>query len=428
MTDKTTDKNMKTISLIGKVLARNLRGAAFIACVLMLPATEAVADGFRLPNQDPEAVARGNAFVATADNPSAIFYNPAGITQLQGQNLSVGLYLISTGNSFESTNGPTAESKRKFQGVPQLYYVFSPSNSPVSFGVGVYVPYGLGIDFGTVQAFQNVAQNGSLLYATVNPVIAWKVTPELSLAIGPTINYAKADVNRGFDGPGGTAGQFHLVGDDYAFGFTAGIFWHPCEYVAFGANYHSSTTMTFQGHASTHISAFDFDSSSPATASLNFPQYAVIGMSVRPTDKWNFEFDLDWANWSDVKQISINGTAGGEPIPPLLLNYHDSLMWEFGVTRKLPHGYFVSAGYIYSENSSPNSNYDPLIPDENLHLFSLGVGHKGERFGWTVAYTLALQPKRDVQNDSNEGGPGSSVNGIYRSVNNVINGSVSVKF
>ena len=43
------------------------------------------ANGFRLPDQDAFATARGEAFVATADNPSAIYYNPAGITQIRGQ-------------------------------------------------------------------------------------------------------------------------------------------------------------------------------------------------------------------------------------------------------------------------------------------------------------------------------------------------------
>ena len=52
------------------------------------------ANGFRLADQDAFATARGEAFVATADNPSAIYYNPAGITQLEGNNLRGGIYGI----------------------------------------------------------------------------------------------------------------------------------------------------------------------------------------------------------------------------------------------------------------------------------------------------------------------------------------------
>jgi len=76
--------------------------------------------------------ARGNAFAATADNPSAIYYNPAGITQLEGQNLSLGSYFISTDVHYESFTGKSASTKTGFQAVPQIYYTFSPKDSPFS--------------------------------------------------------------------------------------------------------------------------------------------------------------------------------------------------------------------------------------------------------------------------------------------------------
>ena len=61
---------------------------------------KASANGFRLADQDAFATARGEAFVATADNPSAIYYNPAGIAQLKGNNLRGGVYGIYLDPSF----------------------------------------------------------------------------------------------------------------------------------------------------------------------------------------------------------------------------------------------------------------------------------------------------------------------------------------
>ena len=49
------------------------------------------AAAFDLPDQDAFVIGRGMAFVATADNPSAIYYNPAGITQLSGSNVRGGM-------------------------------------------------------------------------------------------------------------------------------------------------------------------------------------------------------------------------------------------------------------------------------------------------------------------------------------------------
>lgn len=390
---------------------------------LTVPKAAAVA--FRLPNQDPEAIARGNAFAATADNPSAIYYNPAGITQLDGQNVSAGLYLISAGDTFEGANGGSAKTKSEFQAVPQIYYVFTPKEFPLplSFGVGVYVPYGLSLDWGNNNPFRDVAQNGSLLYATVNPVVAWKVTDQFSIAIGPTINYSKADFNQDVLG---TASQFHFVGDDFAFGFTAGARWQPCDYFAFGLNYRYMTTMDYKGHSST-TPALTPISSTPTTASLRFPQNVVAGISIRPTDKWNLEVDVDYTDWDNVNQLSFNGTPLGNLRLPL--NYQSGFMYDFGVTRKLPKGYFASVGYIYSENSSPNQFYNPIIPDSSMHLGNIGFGHKGQRWGWALSYTIAINPGRTVTNDSFDGGvPGAMVDGVYRTINHAINISTSFKF
>src|SRR3954471_17624185 len=80
----------------------------------LLYCANVLAVGLRDPNQDPEGIARGNAFVATADNPSAVYYNPAGITQLEGNNARVGLYLISADTKY-SSGGVKAHTDSSFQ-------------------------------------------------------------------------------------------------------------------------------------------------------------------------------------------------------------------------------------------------------------------------------------------------------------------------
>ena len=70
--------------------------------------------GSRISNQDAEAVARGNAFVATADNPSAIYYNPAGIRQLEGVNLRTGSYLVTVESTYHSPAGTESSTKDKY--------------------------------------------------------------------------------------------------------------------------------------------------------------------------------------------------------------------------------------------------------------------------------------------------------------------------
>ena len=89
----------------------------------LLAPTQVLALGFRIPNQDASAIARGNAFVATADNPSAIYYNPAGITQLEGNNVQIGvLNYFGINTYYQSTAGIDSHTDFEDVPVPQLYY------------------------------------------------------------------------------------------------------------------------------------------------------------------------------------------------------------------------------------------------------------------------------------------------------------------
>ena len=105
-------------------------------CLLLVIAALAAAPvssfglGFRIPNQDAEATARGNAFAATADNPSAIYYNPAGITQLSGEYFQMGAHVISVNSHYVSPSGTKADTLFEVQPVPQMFYTRTLKDKP----------------------------------------------------------------------------------------------------------------------------------------------------------------------------------------------------------------------------------------------------------------------------------------------------------
>ncbi len=389
------------------------------ATLLAAPGISALAVGFRLPNQDPEGIARGNAFAATADNASAIYYNPAGITQLPGDTFSVGAYFVSAGIDYTSPTGATAKAKSDFQPVPEIYYVHKLKDSQFSLGLGVYSPYGLSVDWGQNSPFSTLAQKGQVIYGCFNPVIAWQIHPTLSLAIGPTINYSEAMFQQAF--PLTPNGTFHFRGDGTGYGFNAGLRWQPIEQLAFGMNYRSETEIEYDG--STEIQGLG---RTPTHGPLRYPQFVVAGVSYRPTQNWNFEVNIDWTDWERVNDIVFQGTPLGQDVT-LPLNLKSSFMYEFGVTRQLGNGYFGSVGYFYSENSSPSEFFNPILPDSNLQLGSIGFGHRGKRWDWAAAYHFGYNGVRDVKG-SPTSAFGQSADGKYETLNQAFNISVAFKF
>lgn len=373
--------------------------------------------GFLIPNQDAEAIARGNAFAATADNPSAIYYNPAGISQIPGQDVQIGvLNYFGINVSHDSPAGQHTDSKFEVLPIPQVYYTFSPTNLPLSFGLGLYAPFGLGVKWPQDSSFRSLAIDSKLQYFTLNPVVAWKILPSLTLAVGPTINYAKIKFNRGLASPANND-YFEFTGDDFAYGLNAGIMWQPCPKWSFGANYRLASTMDFSGTSTYSPAPGVTAASANTTASVPFPQTVSGGISFRPTSKWNIEADVDYINWNTLGTVSLTGTKNifGFDLP-LQLNWHDSWQYKFGVTRYLENGWFVSAGYFFSSDTTSSAYFTPAVPDTGLHVGSLGFGHKGEHWHWALAGQIITGPARTINADAGNSNPftGESAAGKYQ--------------
>jgi long-chain fatty acid transport protein len=303
--------------------------------------------------------------------------------------------------------------------VPQVFATYTLTNLPLSFGLGVYAPYGLSINYGNNAPFNGAAEQGSLLYATINPVVAWKVSQTLSVAIGPNLNLSQLGVQQAI--PFDPAARFNFAGEGWVIGYNAGILWQPTPMWAFGVNYRSSTEIKYRGKSEQNT-GFLPSASTASSVSVPFPEFITGGISFRPTPKWNFEFDLDYSKWSEVKSATISSTPFGLPAT-LTLNLQNSFIYEFGVTRQIGNGYYASIGYEYSQNSVPNASFNPLIPDSNLSLGGVGLGHKGQRWDWAAAFQFAYGT-RNVSGDTTY----PTANGHYSTFNKGLNLSATYKF
>jgi long-chain fatty acid transport protein len=377
-----------------------------------------LATGYRLPDQDAFATGRGEAFVATADNPSAIYYNVAGISQLEGNNLRAGVYGIYLDPSFKSpSTGQTFDNQEKWHAAPQLFYTYGHSNCPVTVGIGSYSPYGLALQWPSGTGFQTLGTEAKIVTETINPVIAIKLAPNLSIGGGVMINYAHLDLEQQFP-PAPGNGLFQFQGDGWSVGYNLGLLWKPQEKVSIGATFRSASTMQLNGHTSTTYPPAPYPSAynSPANTSWTFPLNAVFGVSYRPTPKWNFEFDADYTDWNSTGTVNLRQGAPPVFLPnsyPITLDWQSSWYYEWGVTRYFDNGWHVSGGYIFNENSVPNAHYTPLVADMDRHFFSVGVGRKSKKFDWDVAYQFGYGPAHNVSGSA-PSAAGQTADGEYK--------------
>ena len=239
--------------------------------------------------------------------------------------------------------------------------------------------------------FRTTTAHGELQYHTLNGIIAWQVTKTLSIAAGPTLNYSYTDLRRGIFSPGD---QFKFTGSDFALGASAGLLWQPATKHSFGVSYRSQTTLNLEGKSSATPSSYGIPRQD-ASVTLPMPQVIIGGYSYRPTPKWNLEVDLDWTDWNRLNTpVLREGTPPG-PVP-LPLQWESSFGVEFGVTRYFDNGLHLSSGYVYLQNSVPTKTFTPLVPDQDLHVLSLGVGGQRKRLSWDATYQYTFGLGRDV--------------------------------
>ena len=402
----------------------------------------AAANGLRLPSQDACAAARGEAFGATADNPSAIYYNPAGLAQLTGNDLRAGVYGLYYDPTYRQPSGPnntgkTYEVKRQFAAAPQFFFSSRLKDLPVSAGIGVYAPYGGSISWPSDTGFRTVGTESSLTYIRINPVVAVQLGEKFSLGAGVMVDYAKINLEQGLQPQAKPlVNYFRFNGDGYSVGYNVGALWHPIEQISLGATFRSSTSFTMKGNTGMEDQPFIRKASLPATMNFTFPMTAVAGISYRPTPKWNLEFDADYTDWSSFGNTTIQQQKPPQPGVqqniPVKFDWQASWMYEFGVTRYFDNGWHTSAGYTFNQNSVPNKYYTPLVADMDRHFFSLGAGRAGKTFDFDITYQLGYGPDHAVTGSSPSSTPafasGERANGTYAFFSQAVMVTVGVHF
>lgn len=363
--------------------------------------------GIRNPGQDPFAMSRGNAFVATANNPSAIHYNPAGITQLAGHQVSLGANFLTVDDTFTSAaTGIEYDNESELHVLPQLYYTFTPRELPLSFGLGVYAPFGLGMEWPDEVQFRQLSIEGDLKYLTANPVVAWQINEQLSLGAGVMFNYGDATLRRGLLPPGAaTPGtQVEFDGDDTGIGFNVGLRWQLNERHAFGVAYRAENQLDFEGSSTAN---FPTTTTRGASAEFQFPQIITVGYSFRPTSRWNLEVNVDWTDWESLNTVEFQFDDGSTVADPY--NWESSFMIMAGASYTFGANWTVSGGYTFSENSVPDEWFKPGIPDSDRHIFNVGVSKLYDHLVLAAALQYAYGPGRTVNNS----GAGALANGEY---------------
>ncbi len=353
--------------------------------------------GFRNADQGARATGQAEAFVAQADDASAIYYNPAGLTQVKGSQFTSGLYLNFPNAEFHPAGGGEIKARDDMYLLPHFYAASDFGAAKWRFGLGFNIPFGNSMTWGNDNQLSVLVDKSEMAVYALTPTVAYQINDQLSLGVGLNIYYG--DLMSRFRYSFVPAANFEFKGDGMAVGATVGLLWKPHWRHSFGVVYRSPFKIDFEGNATVTPAILPDSGPSPANFEMDFPQSVAVGYAFRPTEKWKLEVDIEWTNWDTLNTVALhspNPYVALDPRSNVAFNWKDSFFYEFGTEYQINDTWVVRAGYLFSENTVPTSTFGPNLPDSDRHVFSAGVGFRFKQLQIDLCYQYSLSTDRTV--------------------------------
>ncbi len=397
------------------------------------PTTQVYASGVNLEGLGIRAVSMGGAFIGLADDASAIFWNPAGLSQLKGSGYAFGVYSM-TGD-IDAKNGvsnrrigdpenPYDPNKGDlfpafydtepdhFDDDEELWLGAATMPSFVAFknfgrytiGGGVY---GLGGAYSSYNDKITDPVTGAEIEAdvfailglmTANGSIGYQVTDKFSVGVGVDVILSiwRGDVTKDYLAPDPSLNydydaQIRKWG--YGVQGNLGMLYKFNEQWSVGATYRSGTDIKLKGDTrvslkgGSAIEPFKTDEKSDGHTDFVYGASWGVGVAYKPTQKLTFTYDYRENDWSDFNWPGSNAKFDNQG--KFLQNVDGDPGWHRG------HGYSIGTEYLLNDTITLRAGYTNEfsgVPSEfenpatitlgDIQIASVGMGIQYET--WKV--------------------------------------------
>ena len=426
------------------VRGRALR--ALLALPLLAVPASVQASGFAIESQGSRAMGFAGAYVAQAADPSAIFYNAAGIGFLKGKQLYVAGAFVGRSTDFTGSgpNPPvgTLESSGHGLGLlPSIYYSQQVGDKLVV-GLGVSRPFGNRSEWDNPDTFTGryICLACQIDSWSINPTIAYKLADRFSIGAGIDVRLSSFKLSRRlvadpnpFPQPKDVAELTLDSSTDTGIGFNLGLLAMPTENLSIGLAYRHEVTIDHGAQANfvqiltgntvlDQAVAIALPGSQPATVSFTYPGSIAAGMALR-RGYWTIEADFQWMLWSSFDAVTIsylNSPAFNTVLPE---EWQNTWRGALGVEYLIKDDWEVRAGYGYDHSPAPTETISPFIHDADRHTFGAGGSWKYEklRLDFNLRYVL-------FQTSSTLGISRYGYNGSYKSGSLQVGASLGYRF
>ena len=419
------------------------------AAMLALASGTASAAGFQLLEQNASGI--GNAYAgsaAVAENASTIFYNPAGMTQLQAREMSVGLSLVRPSFKFTDQGSSAgvlsgnAQDAGDWAALPNAYLSWA-LDKDLYVGVGLGAPFGLVTEYNRDWVGSAHSIKFDIKTMNINPSIAWRVNEKVSLGFGLNWQRMEAEYSRRagtITTPLPLASTFAtLDADDDSWGWNVGALFNLSDATKVGVSYRSKIKHELKGSlefSGTAANRHPLTTGVSASADVELPDIFILSLSHKLDSRWELLGDVSWTGWSSVDKVDIMRTSGlllgtpQEKAQTLDTDFQDTWRVALGANYQLNDAWKLKFGMAFDETPVKNAEKRlTSLPDNDRIWFSFGgqwKPSKGSALDMGVSYLYVDDTK--INNGSASDPSKGLVKGEYDSSVWILGAQYSMSF
>jgi long-chain fatty acid transport protein len=420
------------------------------AAVLLVVPSLSFGAGFALFETGTRSFAMAGAFVAVADDPSAMFWNPAGLAfqDDKGTQVMMGAILIAPVQTFYGENpypgeGYSTEQKEQIFFPPHFQFV-TPLGDRTTFGFAVQIPFGLGTYWDDDHAGRFLSKRVDLMAYDLTPNLAFDLNDNVALGVGVDYRISSIDLTRNvplvdpFSQQVVDVAQTHIYTDgagNDGWGWHAGLLAKLGKGLSFGLTYRSSITVDYEGYADFYqfstgnieldqivAASIPFGETITGATQIEFPDFWIAGLA------WTGErviISAEWGRmgWSSFQELALTFDDYPEFNEAIPENYHDADQYRLGFEYRASQHLALQLGTLYDETPQPAANMTPLLGDANRTSVTCGLSWIKNNFRLDLGYEYLMMDDR-----STEGTSVSGYDGRYESSANLAGASMTFTF
>ncbi|NPA71589.1 MAG: transporter [Gammaproteobacteria bacterium] len=367
------------------------------AMILAFASQVASASGFALIEQS--ASGQGLSYAgaaANAEDASVMWFNPAGLTEIEGSQLVMGAHVIAPKAEFTNNGSYVGSSANVISGsgdngatigfVPNFYWKGKLSDYDI--GLGVTVPFGQHVSYDDQWVGRYHATETNLKTLNLNPAMAKKINDQLSIGFGLNAQYVNLIMESKLNNALVTGGvdtstaNAKLEADSWAFGYNLGLLYKVTESTDIGFGYRSSMihnakgSVDYSDNLNSNWLALKGLKDADIASTVNLPASASLSVKHGMTDTVTILADASWTKWSDYDSLVIEYDSA-QADSDTRQNFKDSWRLSLGGIYQYNNDLKLRAGVAFDQTPVSNeTNRSPRTPDSDRKWISFGAGYQ----------------------------------------------------